>query len=205
MFLTHIDEEGNDTPAILIENATAADRAVNIPEFVNIPAEGLQAIEVPAADFYRLYDRAAELNRAGEHARALEVWREALRLEPDDARPHNNLGVTLTRLGRQREALESYRRAIELDARYTSAHFNLGAAQWSLGDFAGALRSWEEAARLSSGNDPEILDMLAGAYVASGRKAEAEATARKALQLAEKLGDLERAAAIRSKLRDASR
>ena len=37
MFLTHLDEEGRDSPAILIENATAANRAVNIPEFVNIP------------------------------------------------------------------------------------------------------------------------------------------------------------------------
>ena len=37
MFLTHLDEDGNDSPAILIENATAANRAVNIPEFANIP------------------------------------------------------------------------------------------------------------------------------------------------------------------------
>jgi Tol biopolymer transport system component len=41
MFLTHVDEAGNDSPAILIENATDANRAVNIPEFVNIPADGL--------------------------------------------------------------------------------------------------------------------------------------------------------------------
>ena len=33
-YLTHIDENGNDSPAILIENTTAANRAVNIPEFV---------------------------------------------------------------------------------------------------------------------------------------------------------------------------
>ena len=39
MFLTHIDEEGNDSPAILIENSTASNRAVNIPEFVNIPQD----------------------------------------------------------------------------------------------------------------------------------------------------------------------
>ena len=31
MYLTHLDENGNDSPAILIENATAANRAVNIP------------------------------------------------------------------------------------------------------------------------------------------------------------------------------
>ena len=47
MFLTHIDEDGNDSPAILIENATAANRAVNIPEFVNIPPDGLLKIDAP--------------------------------------------------------------------------------------------------------------------------------------------------------------
>jgi hypothetical protein len=44
MFLTHLDEEGQDSPAILIENATAANRAVNIPEFVNIPPDALLRI-----------------------------------------------------------------------------------------------------------------------------------------------------------------
>ena len=32
LFLTHIDAQGNDSPAILIDNSTAANRAVNIPE-----------------------------------------------------------------------------------------------------------------------------------------------------------------------------
>jgi len=50
MYLTHIDCDGNDSPAILIDNATAANRAVNIPEFVNIDADGLENIEVHVAD-----------------------------------------------------------------------------------------------------------------------------------------------------------
>jgi hypothetical protein len=37
MYLTHIDADGNDSPAILIDNTTAANRAVNIPEFANTP------------------------------------------------------------------------------------------------------------------------------------------------------------------------
>src|ERR1039458_9649890 len=32
MYLTHIDTDGNDSPPILIENATAANRAVNIQD-----------------------------------------------------------------------------------------------------------------------------------------------------------------------------
>ena len=50
MYLTHIDADGNDSPAILIDNATAANRAVNIPEFVNIPADGIDDIQVHVAD-----------------------------------------------------------------------------------------------------------------------------------------------------------
>ena len=50
MYLTHIDANGNDSPAILIDNATASNRAVNIPEFVNIPADGIDDIQVHVAD-----------------------------------------------------------------------------------------------------------------------------------------------------------
>jgi len=48
LFLTHIDENGSDSPAILIPNSTAANRAANLPEFVNIPCDRLVKIDVPA-------------------------------------------------------------------------------------------------------------------------------------------------------------
>ena len=50
MYLTHIDEKGNASPAILIDNTTAANRAVNIPEFVNISPDGIEDIQVHVAD-----------------------------------------------------------------------------------------------------------------------------------------------------------
>jgi hypothetical protein len=50
MYLTHIDAEGNDSPAIIVDNATAANRAVNLPEFVNIAGDGIEQIEVHVAD-----------------------------------------------------------------------------------------------------------------------------------------------------------
>jgi hypothetical protein len=50
MYLTHMDGEGNSSPPILIDNATAANRAVNIPEFVNIDPDGIEDITVHVAD-----------------------------------------------------------------------------------------------------------------------------------------------------------
>ena len=61
LYLTHIDADGNSTPAIPIENSTAANRAVNIPEFVNIGPDGLERIDAPATEFYRVFDVAVQL------------------------------------------------------------------------------------------------------------------------------------------------
>jgi len=38
LFLTHIDEKGHASPPVLVERARKFRRAVNYPEFVNIPA-----------------------------------------------------------------------------------------------------------------------------------------------------------------------
>ncbi len=82
MYLTHIDEEGNDSPAILVENTTAANRAVNLPEFVNIPPGGLLSIEAPAVEFYNRFDRAWALAVQKRFDEAVPAWRKALELQP---------------------------------------------------------------------------------------------------------------------------
>jgi tetratricopeptide (TPR) repeat protein len=148
MFLTHIDENGNDSPAILIENSTAANRAVNIPEFVNIAPDGLLNIDVPAAEFYRIYDKASEASNAGDFASAAALWRSALTIDADDPRAHNNLGVALGGLSQLDQAEASLRRAIELKPAYAEAHYNLGGVLHRAGRTAEALASWERALRL---------------------------------------------------------
>src|ERR1017187_1150467 len=126
MFLTQIDEDGNDSPAILIENSTAANRAVNIPEFVNIPQDGLQHIDVPAAEFYRLFDSAWNLAEKGRFDESIAQWNLALAITPDDAKAHNNLGRALAGKGDFDQAMVHWRKALEIEPRYWEAHNNLG-------------------------------------------------------------------------------
>lgn len=128
MYLTHIGEDGSDTPAVLIENATLANRAVNIPEFVNIPQDGLLGIDTPAVEAYRLFDRAAELSRNGRHDDSIREYRHALELAPNHAEAHNNLGLALAHAGKLEEAIEHYRKALASDPGLTIVHNNLGAA-----------------------------------------------------------------------------
>jgi tetratricopeptide (TPR) repeat protein len=126
MFLTHIDADGTDTPAILIENSTAANRAVNIPEFVNMMPSGIEHIDTPAVDFYKQFDVAEELVKKGEYAAAIPEWTKALAMEPDDAHALNNYGQTLARLGRTDIAIAEFRKAIAMKQEYPEAENNLG-------------------------------------------------------------------------------
>ena len=133
MYLTHIDEEGNDSPAILIENSTAANRAVNLPEFVNIPAGGLAKIEVPAAEFYARFDRAWELSQKGQFAAAIAAWRSALELNPEDARANNNLGFALAREGKLAESIACWERALQSNDQLPEVRQNLVGALENVG------------------------------------------------------------------------
>ncbi|HUV13993.1 MAG TPA: tetratricopeptide repeat protein, partial [Acidobacteriota bacterium] len=145
MFLTHLDEAGNDSPAILIENATAANRAVNIPEFVNIPQDGLMKIEAPATDYYRVIDAALELMNEGQYEAVIPEWRKALKLSPDEPLAHNNLGFALAETGKFEEAVGHYRRALELDPLYPEAHNNLGEALARRADYDEAIVQFKKA------------------------------------------------------------
>ena len=100
MYLTHLDADGNASPAILIDNATAANRAVNIPEFVNIPPEGMMHIDVPAAESYRLFDVALDLTNKGQLEEGIATWRKVLEMDPRNAKAQNNIGVALIREGK---------------------------------------------------------------------------------------------------------
>jgi Flp pilus assembly protein TadD len=126
MFLTHLDPDGNDTPAILIENATAANRAVNIPEFVNIPPGGLTKIDVPIARFYEQFNVALDLMNKQQYEAAIAEWKKATAMNPEDARAEINLGFSLERGGRSQEAMAAYRKAIEIDPANPDSYAQLG-------------------------------------------------------------------------------
>jgi tetratricopeptide (TPR) repeat protein len=126
MFLTHLDEEGNDSPAILIENSTAANRAVNLPEFVNIPPDGMMKIDVPAAESYRLFDIASDLTAKGQLEAGIAEWKKVLELDPRNAKAYNNLGGALVLQGNLAAGMTQLQKAMEIDPDYSEPQSNYG-------------------------------------------------------------------------------
>ncbi len=145
MFLTHIDADGNDTHSILIENSTAANRAVNIPEFVNMAPSGIEHIDTPAVDFYKQFDVAEDLVKKEQYVAAIPEWTKALAMEPNDAHALNNYGQTLARAGKTDNAIAEFRKAIAVKPEYPEAENNLGFVLAGLGHSDDATEHYRRA------------------------------------------------------------
>jgi len=83
LWLTHIDAEGNDTTPVLLEHFTAADRAANIPEFVNVQPEQFAEIRQKFANYYTHYRAGVLYEQRHEYAKAIEEFHNALEEKPN--------------------------------------------------------------------------------------------------------------------------
>jgi len=153
LFLTHVDEEGNDTPAVLLANLTSSDRAANIPEFVNASRGAIRRIREHFVDDYsmaRVHNNlGASLASEGRIAEAIAHFTEAARLNPSDARSHFNLGLSMEKKNEPGEAIRYYRKAIEVDPEHEAAHNNLGTALVKQGKLEEGIAHYREAIRLN--------------------------------------------------------
>lgn len=79
LFLTHIDENGNDSPPVFLENMAYDKKAVNIPEFVGMRGNNLKKITDNFSQNAMYYNRLAGLNLSDkEYRKAIENLNRAL-------------------------------------------------------------------------------------------------------------------------------
>ena len=117
----------------------------------------------------------------------IDQYREALRINPDYALAHNNLGNVLLGRGNPGEALQHFRDALRLDPSNAEAHYNVGSMLRARGDLAGALVRFRQALQLKPDWLPAVASLawlLATAPDAALRDAD------QAIQFAERAADL---------------
>jgi tetratricopeptide (TPR) repeat protein len=93
------------------------------------------------------------------------AFRAAIRIRPDYAEAHNNLGLVLIQSGNDEEGIAALREAVRLAPTYAEARTNLGAALTPT-DAEAAITELEEAVRLAPGSVKALFN-LAVAYGAS--------------------------------------
>jgi tetratricopeptide (TPR) repeat protein len=189
LYLTHIDEQGHASPPVLVENATASNRAVNIPEFVNLGPDGLDHIETPAIDFYREFDAAQQLQDEHKYEAAIPAWQVAAAKDPTDARPLNNMGIALAASGHTTEAIDAYQRSLAMNPDSSQTHNNLGSSLAETGRFDEALTQIRQAIDLNPDNGAAHVNLGHILEVMGNHREEAKAALRKGIQLAPKSSD----------------
>ena len=84
---------------------------------------------------------AHHLYNEGKNEEARAWYEQALRIAPDYAEAHNNLGLTLDALGRQNEATSHFLEALRINPSLAEAHNGLGKVYFQQGKFDVALRT----------------------------------------------------------------
>jgi tetratricopeptide (TPR) repeat protein len=99
------------------------------------------------------YTRMAEvLRQVGRIRGEVRHYQEALRIRPDDADAHNNLGNALHQLDRPQESIAHFKEAVRLKPDLARAHYNWGLALQSLEQFAKASAHFQKASQIKPDN-----------------------------------------------------
>ncbi len=100
----------------------------------------------PAAESHNSV--AIVLKAQGQYAAAVEQYRKALALKPNQPEVMSNLGNALKESGSTEEAIACYQDAIALNPNYAEAHNNLGISYKDQGKLDEAIQSYQTALRL---------------------------------------------------------
>lgn len=99
----------------------------------------------------------------GDQVRAIEQFREAIRLQPNYAAPRILLGASLLAMGQDVEATRELERAVKIQPDEPLAHVQLAHAYQRTGNYAGLVEQYRALHSLQP-DDPESLYQLGHAY-----------------------------------------
>ena len=182
LWLTHVDAQGNDSPAVLLEHFTAADRAANIPEFVNVRPEQFQEIRQEFADYYTYYRIGVGYEQRHEYAEAIAEFQRALAEEPNHPESLYLLASCLARLDRPQEALPYARKIAALAPNSPAVHGLLGGLLSRTGRPGEALAHLEAAYAANPGDVTTVNNL---AWLLATSPAAAQRDGPRAVRLAE--------------------
>ena len=148
LFLTHINEQGQSSPAVLLEHFTSSDRAANIPEFINVEPSAIKRIREQFLDDFSYLRAASEFFKGNDFIGAERQCRKSLELNPKNAKAHAILGIALARQDKVDEANRHLSEAIRLDPTDYEAHYTLGQTMARQKKFDDAIRHFSVVLKL---------------------------------------------------------
>ena len=109
-------------------------------------------------------DQAIEYWKQNRFGEAIAQWEEALRINPQVAEIHHNLGNAYAHQNLPDKAIDSLKQALELDPALVEAHHKLGCIFYDQGHRELAISSWNQALEI----DPDFREALHNLHLAEG-------------------------------------
>ncbi|HDN79272.1 MAG TPA: tetratricopeptide repeat protein [Chloroflexi bacterium] len=126
--------------------------------------------QAPSAEDH--IEKGIEYARQGKLDEAVAEFKEAIRLEPDNAKAHYNLGLVYDKQGQFDQAIAEYKEAIRLDPNHVPARNNLGGIYYNQKRFDEAAAEFKEVIRIKP--DYALAHRNLGAlYATLGKNSEA--------------------------------
>jgi tetratricopeptide (TPR) repeat protein len=149
-------------------------------------ASRVRALPAALAAAVALALGAATVQRNHEYRTALALWQTVVERAPTNTRAYSNLASEQKLAGQTEPAMATLERLIALDPSYHTAHNELGRFHLLRGEAGRAIECFQRALAVSLPGSDEAAyrNNLASAYLATGAFAEAEASFRRAVQLA---------------------
>ena len=126
--------------------------------------------------------KGACLSEIADLDNAISFLEQAIKIKPDYAEAHFNLGVSNQKIGRHQEAIKNYGNALSNNHAYSSAHHNLGLIHLNQDRLEAAIKSFEWAIAYSP-NYAEAHNSLGAAFQEIKRFDDAEGAYEKAVSL----------------------
>ncbi len=153
LYLTHIDVNGESTPAVVLDCLTAPDRAANIPEFVNVAPSAIRQIREQFLDDVSYARGSLECLRSGDFEGAQRQARKALALNPKNGDALHCLGLALLGRAQFDEAIRYLSEAAQVKTSDAQIEVDLGSAFVVASRLEEGVRHLRKALELDPNND----------------------------------------------------
>jgi len=130
-----------------------------------------------------LIQRGKNLSDSGKHHEAVQVFQQALRLEPGSEIAHLNLGNSLYEIESFEAASDAFERVLEINPDNSTALFYLGLTRMTQKEYTEAISYFEKAASIDGDYEQLSLFFIGRAHSEMGNLVEASENWRRAVKI----------------------
>jgi tetratricopeptide (TPR) repeat protein len=150
----------------LLFGQAACSRQKSADPNANAAGAGTSSTEGDRSQARAYLEQGKELYRDDQDDKALQVFQQAVKLDPDLAEGYFRVGLTFDALGQKQEAEDAYKKAIEKYKKHlekniedAEAHYNLGQTYAGLSLYSEAVREYRQATKLKSDDSDMFYDL----------------------------------------------